>query len=76
MSDQARRAARRPWWVLGGGVGSSIALTALFLAMVGWRITQFVADQQVLDGVFVAAGLLLVVAGIVSIVYYLRKDDR
>ena len=73
MSDQEKRAARRPWYVLGTDIRTSVLLTVLFGGMVTWRVVQFAIDPQVLDMVFVVLGLVLVLAGVISIVYYARK---
>ena len=76
MSDQGKRAARRPWWVLGPGLVSSIVLSAVFALLASFRISEYVAEAQAIDLVFAIMGLVLVVAGVVSIVYYLRRGDQ
>ena len=76
MSDQGKRAARRPWWVLGPGLASSIILSAAFALLASFRVSQYVAEAQVIDLVFAIMGLVLVFAGVVSIVYYLRKGGK
>ena len=75
MSNQDKSAARRPWWVLGPGLTSSIVLSAVFALLAAFRLTEYLAEPRVLDLVFAIMGLGLVLAGIVSIVYYLRRDD-
>ena len=76
MSDQSKRAARRPWWVLGPGLASSIVLSAVFALLASFRVSEYIADAQVVDLVFALMGVVLVIAGVVSIVYYLRTADK
>lgn len=73
MSDQQKRAARRPWWVLGPGLVSSIVLSVVFLLLASFRLSEYLSDPQAIDLVFAIMGLGLVIAGVVSIVYYARK---
>jgi len=64
---------RRPWWIIGSGLGWSIFTTIAYTGLLVSTFSRFTRTAVIWDALVSVLIVFLVVLGIISIVYYARR---